>query len=250
MAEIRKHKFQKMRQIKQLLQGGPKTRKEIEEKLYPSKTNSNTKRKTLNYLVELREIGDVILDEELYFPATAFKQNFQGEAEYKLALEHSRKFLLQNEEYDMPNPFDACAILASLTEGELKYSSPLKYPYFAELNSHLKTGYFREIWLPLEEYRKLLKKYSSIIAVNDGWVYLEEEELFARLGVNPRKVSEGVPKEDRKRIEKLQVALLKELHFIIGALDHDIPLRGSCRFCPTRSFRIRDSARSLSKPKQ
>jgi hypothetical protein len=113
--------------------------------------------------------------------------------------------------------------------------------------SHLKTGYFNELWLPLEHYRELAKKYKLGCRLLNT---VQEEKSFPeRLpegldlsflpeGFGPSIETPEVPEEDKKEIIRLQERILGKFGLIMLQAEHGTPLKGTCQACPSKSVVI------------
>lgn len=261
MKEIRKKKIQQLRRILEKIKERPRTFGEIQ------KIINDVKKRTLhNYLAELKGLGLIVFDEKTsrYSASGSTRQVFSSKHDYELALEHSKRMVFGD-------PRDVVEDMRGTPLSSEVYN-PSRIAFEASelaiwrsstpLISHLKTGYFREIWLPLEEYRDLTNlpdRDIDLLALVDEGLEEKAGSLLSapqvsskgeRLGSDKSEEPEIVdgwndtiksllPK-DRKRVEELTEIITKEIIFIIEKVRHGIPLKGHCEYCPSKTVTIHE----------
>ena len=153
--------------------------------------------------------------------------------EYRLALSHSRKLLFTHNEieqlFDMMDPGCAIDVLA------------FQVRTHRHLLSHLKTGYLDEIWVPLEEYRNLMKEKNYPESRGKPRDVIVD---FSPLGPinawdDQKRKDVKVTSEDLKEIRELKTRLIIAFYEIMDAVSNGTPLSGSCDRCPNKRCGIR-----------
>ena len=199
---------------------------------------------------------------------------FRSESQRKRALKHSKELFLSSE-HEQFFPSSKHEQLFDFSDRFLKLDgfvyNQKKYP---NQMSHIKTGYFKEIWSPIQKYLVLMKKYGlnkipgypkiSFIKtlffddIEDMMPekYPKAEEGYvsiARITDLVSKIREPtkdycakhgipwqVPVEIVKEIEEMQELIIGQVYSqILGKIQHGIPVRGLCDLCPNREVIIK-----------
>ena len=125
-------------------------------------------------------------------------------SDYKLAMEHSRNLLFTDDEhqgFDNSNPDRWLDIL-------LDHKKHVNSKELDCVMEHLKTGYYEEFWLMLQEYDKMKKEVQS-------------KELVCKA-------------------IKTKKDLIDIFAVIMEIVKSGAPLEGACICCPTRNISIRN----------
>jgi len=132
---------------------------------------------------------------------------------------------LRSERYDMMVPNLPVRMIAFChEEGHLRSTMTEDICVY----QHLKTGYYEEIFVYVEEYRQLMTETGLIeerrtMKIHD----------FERLKNMPTKKS-----EKHKRIEVLEPLIYGKICFIMEDVRQGIPLKGYCDHCPLSKVKI------------
>lgn len=267
MKEIRKLKQIKMRKILSCLQKSPKPFPKIVEFLYGDKATSSQKRNVQNYLSELKGIDVIEYDEDakLYSIFGTTKQVYKNKLEYEMALSHSKELFLSNDVEQLFDLFDPYLMVYELTYNQQKY--PLQI-------SHLKTGYYNEIWTLIKNYLDIMNKtglsnikgYPKIRFYKHFGVEWEEpmhERRYPKADKGHVSITQisniatrteestkeyckkhGIPWQvpiiTINEIKSIIDQLIGRLYSIIGDINHGIPLKGTCERCPNQRIIIND----------
>ena len=201
-------------------------------------------RQVRNYLYDLEALGLITHDEETktyVLAATSKKREFASKADYELALEHSKKLLFSTPEiqlFDLMNPDVWADELAFNARHEL-------------LRQHLKTGYFDDIYL-------LVEKYKRITPIPPQYQSEPEPKRPPHMPAPPlidiklpssgiikhgEKTEKTEQKEDEKVVaarEKLRKEIAEKLCALMYKVEHGIPLEGECDCCPHVHITVKD----------
>jgi hypothetical protein len=206
----------------------------------------------LRYLVDLREMQLVGKDTDGRWAGTrtldANVRKYPTERELKEARIHTSKIVQTVEGIrwvDDPNIVhtgepEFGALTRALAENDCKApdgpaSRKACLPDFVQ---HLRTGYFREFWIYLEEYSAIQKKYGfpRIHAPKTPGLrisrryFVEDAEVYRNIaGGN---AFHDVSKADIIRARELINMLVGQLDRIAHETAEGIPLKGTCDFCP------------------
>ncbi len=223
------NKDRNLKRIMEVLEDGPKTSSALLQKMPEIHTLMSLNR----YLRTLEALGNVVHEGELYHLAKKLQQIEYTRENYKLAMNHTRLLLFSN---DISQLFDVMGPTLILTELTLNQK---EYP---ELMSHLKTGYFKELWLPLERYRELAKKYKV-----GGSTSISELLKPVMKTLYPEQLPEGfgpsiekpvIPEKDKNELTQLGEKILSNFGLIMFRAEHGAPLKGTCQVCPSKSVII------------
>ena len=273
MSEITQEKWRKMRLIKEKLEEKPMALAEIEELLYKGKAGVIQRRTLLNYLAELKAIGDIDYDANARLYQSPYsKKLFKSKHEYDVALKHSKNLTLTTKEkqrFDCMDPFLTVDIL---TFHDTRTDPDVDDECFLQ---HLKTGYYEKVYQLLEEHQRLMikagySKHSSFpklfrncdvfsgetpqeilsqasvmtnAETRKGFVdnEIDSEEDLAMQMIREKGLRKTF-KVDKKTRElwDLRALLVGKIYSIVNEVKNGIPLQGYCNCCPDRKIAILD----------
>jgi len=148
------------------------------------------------------------------------KKSVNEHADSHSFLKHSKFILLTRSDYQGLDHWHRDMMAANLIRfGENKLETKC-------LIQHFKSGYDDEIWAPLKEYERLMKRYKI-----SGVPSLALQRV---LGIE-RQI-ENIPERDQKRMEELKEQVAKAIELVIFEVKNDIPLKGNCDICHPRKF--------------
>jgi len=201
-------------------------------------------RQIRNYLYDLEALGLIIHEEgtkTYVLEKIPKKRQFTTKADHELALEHSKKLLFstsENQLFDLMNPEMWADELAFSWRHEL-------------LRQHLKTGYFDDIYL-------LLEKYKRITPIPPQYQFEPEPKRPPHMPAPPliniklpssgiikhgEKMEKSEQKEDEKIVaarEKLRKEITEKLCTLMYKVEHGTPLEGECDCCPHLHITIKE----------
>ena len=230
MSKINREKWARMRSILDKLKEQPMELSQIEHLVYKQRLTRVGKRTVQNYLAELQGLGLVDYNKEkrMYYFIGLVKQTFSTH-EHKLALKHSERLIFTREDYQGLDQWHEDTLLENLIrhpEHSLEISC---------LMQHFKTGYYGELWAPLQKFRELMEKYDIPIVPTS----LGLRDAESGYGHSIRKPFEKLPQEDKKSLLDLKKHFLQTLYGVMFDVKHGVPLKGWCDHCPTRSVSIK-----------
>ncbi|MBA7613067.1 hypothetical protein ES703_20310 [subsurface metagenome] len=223
-------KYERMNKIREVLEERPLSPGELFSSVEPQYTGKSNRRQHQRDLRGLM-IQDLIYFEDGLYLSRDNKPEY-NDAEYKIALNHSKQLILTSEG---SQGFDQ--IMREAAAGTLA-SHP--NPWLIE---HLKTGYFYEIYQPLLKYRELKEKNPKIfnmrpkdvqvpvdIRQSDGpWFKAEECEIA--VAANPEVVAEFC---------KLEGEITEKIYDLVGRVVNGNLLSGRCDACPLSHIKIKE----------
>jgi len=253
--ELLHTKWERMRKLLETLQQGPLSASDACRWLGMPQNRTGL-RTVENYLAELRGIGLVHYDpaNKVYEAAGVRKRIFTSRDDYELALKHSRGLVLSSKlklRLDQTEPalaLDELVFTDEASGGDKDYIC---------LKQHLKTGYFEEVYIPMQRYRQLLDETGISKCPSFPKLFCPEfssetpDELVAEAasmrGSLPS--AEGMKEyaaqlhldvdvKKLREIMELRDSLVGKVYSIVYDIKHGIPLRGCCDSCPDRSLTI------------
>ena len=127
-------------------------------------------------------------------------------------LNHSKRILLTWSDYQGLDQWARETLMKNLL---LHGDSRLEIMY---LMQHFETGYQDELWIPLMEYKKNLKKYGYL--------------TIPHLGLNGfTQPTKKMPMKTEEHILEIQNQFLQKLDEVIFSVENGKPLNGWCKFC-------------------
>jgi len=257
-------RFEHMKKILETLRTKkePRLVEELHSDAFGSSKSKFSRRSLFNYLEELEALG-LIVHEEGKYRATELKIiRFDTKEDLKLALDHS-KILLHNYPCSKEFSRDPITCMADLkvdvVEGREHLITPppvseyIHLGYDLALDSHLKTGYYEEIWLPVQKIRQFITKHPELGYGQFGIIGtpgLEESDdrppddkplhddqpVLIREWRAPKLSKEVI--EDLREVERLDAEIAGRLLEIMAKIENSIPLKGSCDLCPKSSISV------------
>jgi hypothetical protein len=235
-----------MNAIRNLLKEGPKPIQEL-QKLYNSYELGRASNRILQYdLSGLKTLGLIEVNGDLYKEMTSKKT--YAPQEYELAIEHSKRLLIsdkENQRLDRYYPQLAVDYLIFPTPPQVGYDfdyydkiwvdPPKNNDETSLIMQHIKTGYFRDLYLSVENYRTSILKYKLLgdtrPILMQGFLEKNNFDIY----------SSKMPKADYDELFKLRSQIAIGLFEIIDKVKHGIPLEGTCDFCPSNAIEIKPS---------
>jgi predicted transcriptional regulator len=245
MSEINQAKWARMRLILDKLKEQPMTFNEIVRLVY-KKGSKIAKRTAQNYIAELVALGFVTYDSEakIYGLTGTMKKEFQSKHNYDLALKHSKNLVSSTSEkqrFDQMDPFLALDLLAF---HDINPCPDVDDECFVQ---HLKTGYFKDVYVLMQKYRQLMDEtgFSRYLGFPKYFSSFEEpfgssqtpQELVSRVAAH--KEAKHMEKDKIKEIENLRNLLVGKIYSIVNEVANGIPLQGYCEYCPDRKVTIK-----------
>jgi len=240
----------KLLRLKEFILEEPRTYQAIKEHM-----KLPHERTLKRYLAHLEYMKDIENPEKgLYKAPGASKIIFNTKTDYDLALEHSKKLFAELER----NRSWQTKWRVGYKVKFLAFDSSQEY-----LRSHLKQGYFKEIGVHLERYRKLMVEFEEpnyhLFLCSQEWtenygVSIEHQKEITRdmLGLLDleealaEEKSKNVPQGILKELESLDSKILGQYNSIMTQVRLGIPLKGTCTLCPKKNIILRDLKRGES----
>lgn len=208
---------------------------EILEHLNKKRKKPVSKRVLQFDLSTLRLLDTIELEDMTYSPKVTVRKFSEGDL--GLALRHSRKLLRPwTERYD-----NRYFWLDLLVRDHLEAESPEPSDEMCLLQ-HLKSGYYRDIYERLLEYRRGLVEtgLSEINLIPILGHSSDLNEIRKRLGLSPFPSMENhenalaltVDDETLQKIADIRDLLIGKLMSIEYSLQNEIPLKSRCDYCP------------------
>lgn len=216
--------------------------------------------RTLQYCLSGLKILELIEFDGEYYRRDGRVRRFT-QKDRDAALKHSRDLLLsdrENQRFDyVADPFTGLDLLAFKDTTDMKL-----------LRQHIKTGYFKEFYQPLQKYIELMTKLNvrpfdaEIPFNNDDYNYsnrriTNEVKTLTPLAkgwdesINAISSDNGdvliINSQDTKpskelfdELFNLRGELVTLLYTLVGKAKHGIPLEGYCDYCPSKHLTIID----------
>jgi hypothetical protein len=236
-----KARRERITQILDTLEDHPLTLDEMIKIAYKDVTSKKisyeSKKRTLRrYIADLKAWKIIEFKKGRYF-FTRSRRKFTKN-DYDLVSKHSRQLLLENEDIeefdDSYKETPAYCILQALVHmsGQLSISC---------LSRHFKTGYYNEIWLPLQSYHALMKEYDYPVLPRNGptisiGVMDVIPEEWRQKEANFQK--KRIPEETLTRLFNVETQLLSQIQDLTFNIQNGAILEGSCQACPTKQILI------------
>jgi hypothetical protein len=227
MQQINQQKWSRMKRIIEELKKQPMSISDI-EKLFDNKVGRRTLQ---NYMLELKALGLVAYDGQLY--QWIESRQVYSKTDFELALRHSKLLVLSYQDksqsmddndllrQDAMDPFLAVDLIVF---SDIETTAKLKDKC---LYQHIRTGY-PEMFALMEKYRGILDKLGY-----------SKEPHMPKIGMFFEREWETIPKELKEAIE-LRNVLAGKLYFIVEQVKHGIPLKGFCDCCPRLHVSVQD----------
>jgi len=158
-----------------------------------------------------------IVDELVKAANKTQKKTIAHKIDSRGLLKHSKIILLTREDYQGLDNWAKDTVAENLI---LHGKDKLETKY---LMQHFESGYLREIWTPLKELERLIKKYhvSRIPSI----------KLQTILGL--RSQIESIPERDQERMGELEEQISEAIDLIVFEVKNGKPLKGRCDICST-----------------
>jgi len=260
MDEAFKEKARSLKTILGLLEQHPHKFGELFESV-KKETKLKIKERTLHrHLDTLLELNLIVYDDKEgeYCLPQSKKQVFESKHDYDLALKHSRLLVFSTKEtqrFDQMDPFLALDVVVF-------FDDPLNRDIDNEcVMQHLKTGYYKEVYVFMQKYRQLLDKtgvslwaglpklFSSEFAgETPSEIVVQASTLKDEYIKLPRRYGLGASKDEfihvhrkeMKEIYDLRNLLVGKLYSIVNDVRNGIPMRGYCDHCPHHKLTIKE----------
>jgi len=292
---VRDLKYLRMNKIRAALETGDRSYKELFALVYGADLDpSGSAERALHFdLKGLRTLGLVTLEGGRYY-SSEIKTVYRNTSEYKVALKHSRHITYGFDRMEpelivnilVPDPLNPYrgptkgkALITEQTRDRVAQLLSVKKVRGKYFTSHLKTGYYTDVYQPLLRYREIGEKYPKIkqtLKIRDvewdGWDDDEVVEvdlddavfmgpygipdslIFGREPVEGTEYERGIRRENKTGVYKevldnpgivreyvtLKFDIVAKVLGLIERVQNGTPLDGYCEACPSRHIKIEE----------
>jgi len=235
-----------MRLIMVKLKERPMSFDEIVELVSKPPGNRIVTRSVHNYLAELVALGFVNHDAQNRIYEWTGNVRVLTPHDLRNALNHSKDLVFSTKKKQRLDHMDIHAALDFLV-----FSSDATIEVQC-LIQHLKTGYFKEIYAPMEEYRQLMNKtglsdipgFPKLARLRDVGMSEKKDEIVidrnaAVLGAKSRNLTR-IRRNDLRELLDVESLLVVRINLLLHSVRLRIPLRGRCDYCPTQEISMQE----------
>jgi len=217
---------------------------EIVELVSKPPGNRLVTRSVHNYLAELVALGFANHDTQNRVYEWTGNVRVLTAHDLRNALNHSKDLVLSTRKKQRLDRMDMYAALDFLV-----------FPSDASIEDqcliqHLKTGYYKEIYAPMEEYRQLMNKtglcdipgFPKLARLRDVDISEMKGEIVidrnaAVLGAKSRNLTR-IRRKDLRQLLDMESLLVVRIKSLLYSVRMRIPLRGRCDYCPTEEMSV------------